>query len=51
MLTQALALFRAEGLERAALDVDTQNPTGALRLYEKHGFEVVKETIHFTKSL
>jgi mycothiol synthase len=51
MLTQALAVFRAEGLERAALDVDTQNPTGALRLYEKHGFEVVKETIHFTRSL
>ena len=51
LLNNALVLFQAEGLERAALDVDTQNPTGALRLYEKHGFEVARETIHFGKKL
>jgi mycothiol synthase len=51
LMSRSLAMFRAEGLERAGLDVDTQNPTGALRLYRKHGFEVAKETIHFMKTL
>jgi ribosomal protein S18 acetylase RimI-like enzyme len=51
LLGHALQLFQAEGLERAALEVDAQNPTGALRLYEKHGFEVARETIHFVKQL
>lgn len=51
LLSHALHLFQAEGLGRAALDVDAQNPTGALRLYEKHGFEVARETIHFVKKL
>ena len=37
------------GLEQAALDVDTQNPTGVLRLYEKLGFEAAKRTITFKK--
>jgi mycothiol synthase len=51
LLVHSLRLFQAEGLARAALDVDAQNPTGALRLYEKHGFEVARETIHFGKPL
>jgi ribosomal protein S18 acetylase RimI-like enzyme len=51
LLSNSLGLFRDQGLAQAGLDVDTQNPTGALRLYEKHGFEVAKETIHFAKSL
>lgn len=40
-----------EGLTQAALDVDTQNPTGALRLYEKLDFEVARETITSVKKL
>ncbi len=31
------------------MDVDTQNPTGALRLYENLGFEAAKRTITFMK--
>jgi len=31
--------------------VDAHNPSGALRLYEKHGFEVARETMHFVKML
>jgi len=30
---------------------DAQNPTGALRLYEKHGFAIARESIHFVKQL
>lgn len=51
LLSQSLRNFFAAGMERAALDVDTQNPTGALRLYEKLGFEAAKRTIHFTKEV
>jgi len=49
LLLHTMREFLAAGMERAALDVDTQNPTGALRLYEKLGFEAVKRTITFTK--
>jgi ribosomal protein S18 acetylase RimI-like enzyme len=51
LLVYTMKEFHAEGMERAALDVDTQNPTGALRLYEKLGFEAVKRTITFTKEV
>jgi mycothiol synthase len=51
LMVKSLQLFQAEGLPRAALDVDAENPTGALRLYEKHGFKVAKESIHFVKKL
>jgi ribosomal protein S18 acetylase RimI-like enzyme len=49
LLGQSMREFLAAGMERAALDVDTQNPTGALGLYEKLGFEAVRRTITFTK--
>ncbi len=32
--------YRDEGFARAALDVDSENPTGALGLYQSVGFEV-----------
>jgi ribosomal protein S18 acetylase RimI-like enzyme len=51
LLSKALRDFVALGFERAALDVDTQNPTGALRLYERLGFEAYKRTILFQKQL
>jgi mycothiol synthase len=51
LLVKSLQLFQAEGLPRAALDVDAENPTGALRLYEKHGFTIARESIHFVKKL
>lgn len=51
LMAKSLQLFQAEGLKQAALDVDAQNPTGALRLYEKHGFTIARESIHFVKKL
>ncbi|MCS4275017.1 ribosomal protein S18 acetylase RimI-like enzyme [Mycetocola sp. BIGb0189] len=38
LLAQVLRNLKAEGLERAALDVDSESPTGALRLYQSVGF-------------
>jgi ribosomal protein S18 acetylase RimI-like enzyme len=51
LLAHSLSLFHQAGLEQAALDVDAENPSGALRLYQKLGFAAVKEEIHFIKKL
>jgi mycothiol synthase len=37
-LGEAMRRFRDAGFARAALDVDSHNPTGALTLYERAGF-------------
>jgi ribosomal protein S18 acetylase RimI-like enzyme len=42
LLATALRSYRAAGYERSVLTVDTENPTGALGLYERAGF-VVKD--------
>jgi ribosomal protein S18 acetylase RimI-like enzyme len=39
LLTASHAAFQAAGLQYAALDVDAENPTGALRLYRSLGYE------------
>jgi mycothiol synthase len=41
LLAHSLALLRARGLGRAALNVDVDNTTGALRLYEAAGMNPV----------
>jgi len=51
LMAKSLQVFQAEGLKQAALDVDAQNPTGALRLYENYGFAIARESIHFVKQL
>ncbi len=38
ILSASLAGSRAEGVQRAVLDVDSDSPTGALDLYEHLGF-------------
>lgn len=38
LLRIALQRYRAEGFSRSSLDVDSQNPTGALGLYQRAGF-------------
>lgn len=42
LLTRAMAAFRADGMQYAVLDVDTANPSGAHRLYERLGYEAVR---------
>lgn len=41
LLARVLAGCRAAGYDRASLNVDTANPTGALGIYERAGFETV----------
>lgn len=45
LLSAAFAGFRAEGLDRAVLDVDSDSPTGALGLYEHLGFTQSSRTV------
>lgn len=40
LLAHALQEYRTAGYDEAALDVDSENPTGALGVYRRAGFEV-----------
>jgi mycothiol synthase len=49
LLARAFTAFRDEGLERAVLDVDSDNPTGALALYTGMGFVPETRETAFSK--
>ncbi len=51
LLRHAFAEFARRGLQTAALGVDTQNLTGAMRLYERAGMAVERRYDIFEKSL
>ena len=46
LMSATLVALAEEGFRTAALDVDADSPTGALGLYERHGFRVMRsETV------
>ena len=49
MLVRSLHLLRQHGMSEAALSVDTENPSGALRIYERLGFKAVKKIVAYQK--
>jgi len=50
LLTRSLLMFKEMGMDEAALGVDTQNLSGALRLYESVGFRPAKRhTFHWKR--
>jgi ribosomal protein S18 acetylase RimI-like enzyme len=49
LLLASMQALRQDGLAYATLGVDTQNPTGALRIYERVGFKPIKRMIAFEK--
>ena len=51
MLLAGLRRLRAEGVETAKLNVDADNPTGALRLYESAGFAVAQSWTTYSLDL
>jgi mycothiol synthase len=51
LLTASQAAFQASGMECAALDVDSENPTGALRLYRSLGYEPHSRTTLLARRL
>ena len=51
LLTRSLKMFQEMGMTEAALDVDSQNLSGALRLYERVGFRKVKQSTTYRKAV
>jgi mycothiol synthase len=51
LLAHSLHTLRRAGMEAAHLHADAANPTGAMRLYERLGFQVRKTNISYRKTL
>ena len=51
LMLKGLNELKNEGLENALLYVDDENPTKAIKLYEKVGFKIVKKTQIYQKKL
>ncbi|KAA3646223.1 MAG: GNAT family N-acetyltransferase [Chloroflexi bacterium] len=51
LTTHALHKYKQAGYTHAGLDVDLENITNAMQLYEKLGFQKVKGTINFVKQV
>lgn len=51
LIGRSLILLRGRGLTEAALGVDSENPTGALGVYERMGFVVHRTAATFRKPL
>ncbi len=49
LLCASMRAFKADGLDDAMLGVDTENLTGALKLYQRLGFSPVRRFINFEK--
>ena len=47
MLGEAMRRYKAAGMERAGLGVDTENPSGALGLYERLGYKPTYREVVF----
>jgi ribosomal protein S18 acetylase RimI-like enzyme len=51
LLADAMRRFAAAGMDTASLDVDSENPTGALALYVKMGYVAVNSSMAWDKEL
>ncbi len=51
MIAESLRVLKAQGMTESALNVDTQNLTGAVRLYEDCGFRPAHRTVAYHKPL
>jgi mycothiol synthase len=51
LIASTLGVLRARGVEEAALGVDAENPSGAVRLYERMGFRRHRTGISYRKDL
>ncbi|MGZ3641853.1 MAG: N-acetyltransferase family protein [Candidatus Limnocylindrales bacterium] len=51
LIAASFPLLRARGLTEGALGVDTENPSGALRVYESMGFRPVSRETVYRKAL
>lgn len=51
LLADAMRRFTGAGMDVASLDVDSENPTGALALYTRMGYRAVNRSLAWDKAL
>ena len=51
LLARSMKMFKNMGMTQTALGVDTQNPSGALQLYESMGYKVISQSTVYRKPL
>jgi mycothiol synthase len=51
LLVQSIAMFREMGMAETALGVDTENPSGALKLYQSVGYKEIKRSMTYRKAM
>jgi len=51
LMIEGMKLLKAKGMTEAMLGVDDQNPTKAIKLYEKVGFQATRKDIAYLKIL
>lgn len=51
LMIEGLEVLKAKGMEEAMLGVDDQNPTEAIKLYEKVGFKVRRKDYAYLKTV
>ncbi len=51
LLVRGMAAFRAAGMDTASLGVDTENPTGAVGIYERVGFVVNRRFVRLRRAV
>jgi ribosomal protein S18 acetylase RimI-like enzyme len=51
LIAKSLIVLREQGMEAGALGVDTENPSGALKLYESMGYEINNQFTFYRKFL
>ncbi|MCJ7470286.1 GNAT family N-acetyltransferase, partial [Candidatus Bathyarchaeota archaeon] len=51
LIARSLKLLKERGMTEAALGVDAENPSGALNLYQKMGFQIEKRIVFYRKPI
>jgi mycothiol synthase len=51
LISKSLRILRDAGMEAVHLHADTENLTGAMRLYERVGFEVRKKSVAYRRTM
>ena len=51
MLARSFKLLKEKGMTKVSLNVEADNPTGALKLYKSMGYQIEKKVTHYKKPL
>lgn len=51
LLSRSMKMFKEMGMTQTALGVDTENPSGALRVYERMGYRAISKSTTYRKAL